>query len=111
MLDKLRVHGFRSLVNTEVSLCPFTIMIGKNGAGKTSILDVIQLIGKFARGGASRAFGPPPWSLSWQRTKAIGRILSTDFELHVTTKAGTLYRYTLKLSEKQEEVTVEEERL
>src|SRR5205823_792815 len=61
--------------------------------------------------GAARAFGPPPWSLGWQRTKGIGRIETTDFELRVTTPAGSHYAYTLRLAEKDIEAQVKEERL
>ena len=63
MLELLKVHGFRTLINTEIRFDPLTIMIGKNGVGKTSILDSLQLLGNFSRGGIDRAFGPPPWSL------------------------------------------------
>jgi predicted ATPase len=111
MLDKLRVHGFRTLFNTEVRFSPFTVMIGKNGVGKTALLNVVEIIGKVARGGAQRAFGPPPWSLGWQRTKGIGRIHTTDFDLVVTTEPGKSYEYTLKLNERDGEAVVEEERL
>ena len=51
MLERLKVHGFRTLVDTEIEFDPLTIMIGRNGAGKTTILDSLQLLGNFARGG------------------------------------------------------------
>ena len=81
MLEKLKVHGFKALLDMEVSFEPLTILIGKNGAGKTSILDALQLIGNFARGGVSRCFGPPPWSLGWQRTRGFGTFSTVRFEL------------------------------
>jgi predicted ATPase len=111
MLEKLAAHGFRTLVHTEVSFQPLTILIGKNGAGKTTILDVVQLIGKFARGGATRAFGPPPWSLGWQRTKGIGTISTVDFTMVVSSQDKERYRYDLRLNERNQQVKVEEERL
>jgi predicted ATPase len=112
MLERLKVHGFRTLVNAEIKLTPLTIMIGKNGAGKTTILDVLQLIGKFARGGPERAFGPPPWSLGWQRTKGVGFIQTVDIELDITAD-GKSYRYHLRLDERSRggDAFVREERL
>jgi predicted ATPase len=86
-------------------------MIGKNGSGKTSILDCLQIIGNFARGGANRAFGPPPWSLSWQRTKGMGTFLSMRFDCWVTIPDGGKYRYYLSISESKGQARVEEERL
>ena len=41
MLERLKVHGFRTLVDTEIRFDPLTIMIGKNGTGKTTILDMM----------------------------------------------------------------------
>jgi ABC-type ATPase involved in cell division len=110
MLKKLHVHGFRTLVETTVDFSPLTIMIGKNGAGKTSILDALQIMGNFARGGVERAFGPPPWSLGWQRTKGIGRIHAVRFEVEIEV-GDTCYKYTLTLDEHDGRVRVEEERL
>lgn len=109
MLKRLKVDGFRTLVNTEVRFDPLTIMIGRNGAGKTTILDSLQLLGNFARGGVGRAFGPPPWSLSWQRTKGVGWVPIVKFVVQVTT--GDSYTYSLGLSEKEREPLVTEERL
>ena len=111
MLKTLKVHGFRTLVNTDITFSPMTVMVGKNGVGKTSLLDVIQIIGKFARGGCERAFGPPPWSLGWQRTKGIGTISTVDFEAEIATSTGNEYRYRLKLNERKGRPIVEEERL
>jgi hypothetical protein len=111
MLEKLQAHGFRTLVDTEVRFDPLTIMIGKNGAGKTAILDALQLIGNFARGGVDRAFGPPPWSLGWQRTKGIGSIHAMRFDLQLSVNQQCRYRYLLSLHEHQGEPKVGEERL
>ena len=110
MLEKLKVHGFKALLDTEVSFEPLTILIGKNGAGKTSILDALQLIGNFARGGVSRCFGPPPWSLGWQRTRGFGTFSTVRFELEVSVLDSS-YRYLLALFEKDGSTRIDEERL
>jgi predicted ATPase len=111
MLEKLHVHGFRTLVETDIHFDPLTIMIGKNGVGKTSILDVLQIIGNFARGGVDRAFGPPPWSLGWQRTKGVGEIPIVRFEVEVKATKEQRYKYTLALGESGGQAMVKEERL
>jgi predicted ATPase len=111
MLNKMTVHGFRTLVNTEVTFSPRTIIIGRNGTGKTTLLNVVQLIGKFARGGVTRAFGPPPWSLGWQRTRGLGQFATTDFKLSVTPKGKQQYHYTLRLSESDGSAVIREESL
>jgi len=43
----LSVQGYRSLVDVSVQLHPLNVLIGPNGSGKTSVLEVIQIL-KFA---------------------------------------------------------------
>lgn len=111
MIKELRVQGFKTLIDTSISFDPFTILLGKNGAGKTAILDSLQTLGNFARGGVDRAFGPPPWSLGWLRTRGIGTVPNVRFELTVSIPSGKEFIYYLSLSERGQTPTVEEERL
>ena len=46
----LRIQGFRRLQDVEIQLRPLCVMIGANGAGKTSILDVLSLLANSAAG-------------------------------------------------------------
>ena len=43
-LAKLRVAGYRSLVDTVMPLRPLTVMIGPNGSGKTAVLEIVMLL-------------------------------------------------------------------
>jgi predicted ATPase len=111
MIKELRVYGFKTLVDCTVHFEPLTIMIGKNGAGKTAILDSLQVLGNFARGGAKRAFGPPPWSLGWLRSRGVGDVASVRFRLSVEPTSEESYQYSLSLDERGTETKVREERL
>ncbi|MDR2165249.1 MAG: AAA family ATPase [Zoogloeaceae bacterium] len=46
----LRVKGFRHLRDLDLSLKPLNVLIGANGVGKTSILEVIRLLAASAEG-------------------------------------------------------------
>ncbi|MEO7142509.1 MAG: AAA family ATPase [Bryobacteraceae bacterium] len=48
--NDLSIHGFRRLHNVQLPLRPLCVMIGGNGAGKTSVLDVLTLLADSARG-------------------------------------------------------------
>lgn len=48
MLTRLRVKGFKNLVDTEVRFGPFTCVAGSNGAGKSNLFDVIAFINDLA---------------------------------------------------------------
>ena len=45
----LKVQGFRRLADVELPLRPLSVMIGANGAGKTSVLDVLSLLASSAQ--------------------------------------------------------------
>lgn len=51
----LTIHGFRRLYDAQLSLRPLSVMIGANGTGKTSILDVLSMLAKSAQGKLSDA--------------------------------------------------------
>ena len=48
--QNLSIHGFRRLKNVRFPLRPLCVMIGANGSGKTSVLDVMSLLANSARG-------------------------------------------------------------
>jgi predicted ATPase len=48
MLTRLRVSGFKNLVDVDVRFGPFTCIAGANGAGKSNLLDAILFLGALA---------------------------------------------------------------
>jgi predicted ATPase len=44
MLTSLRVKNYRSLKDMELSLGPLVVLVGANGSGKSSILDVLRFV-------------------------------------------------------------------
>lgn len=51
--DHLSVKGFRRLADLELDIRPLTVVIGANGIGKTSLLDVLSLLARSAQGAMS----------------------------------------------------------
>ncbi len=50
-LKRLRVDGFRRLCDLDLEMRDLAVLIGANGSGKTSLLDVFSLLSASARGG------------------------------------------------------------
>ncbi len=50
MFDHIRIKGFRRLVDVNLPFRPFCVLIGANGVGKTSFLDVFSLLAASAEG-------------------------------------------------------------
>ena len=48
MLTRLKVRGFKNLVNVDVSFGPFTCIAGANGVGKSNLFDAITFLSALA---------------------------------------------------------------
>jgi predicted ATPase len=56
MIESIEFTNFKALRKTTLALCPFTLLLGPNGSGKTTVLQALQTIAIFANG-ASPAGG------------------------------------------------------
>ena len=60
MLTRLHVKGYKSLIDVEVALNPLTLLFGPNAAGKSNLLDAVQLLSRLATSRTLKeAFEPP----------------------------------------------------
>ncbi len=62
MLTRLRIEGFRNLLDVDLRLGPFTCLSGRNGAGKSGIFEAIRFLCALAAGPIEEAvagLGPP----------------------------------------------------
>ena len=50
LFEKIRIQGFRRLQDVELKLRPLNVVIGANGSGKTSLLDIFSLLAASAEG-------------------------------------------------------------
>ena len=48
--ERISIQGFRRLLAVELEMRPLSVIIGANGAGKTSFLDIFSLLGSSAKG-------------------------------------------------------------
>jgi len=44
MLKRVKIQGYKSLVDIEVHLQPLSVLIGPNASGKSNFLDALQLL-------------------------------------------------------------------
>lgn len=49
-LKRLRVRGYRRLFDVDLPMKPFSVLIGKNGSGKTSFLETLSLLAASCNG-------------------------------------------------------------
>lgn len=49
MISRVRVRNFKSLRSLDLVLSNLTVLIGRNGAGKSNILDALSLLANLMR--------------------------------------------------------------
>ena len=60
MLTRIHVRGYKSLCDLELELKPLTLLFGPNAAGKSNLLDAVQLVSRLATSRTLKeAFAPP----------------------------------------------------
>ena len=60
MLSRIRVKGYKSLHDLDLELKPLTLLFGPNSAGKSNLLDAVQLLSRLATSRTLKeAFEPP----------------------------------------------------
>lgn len=75
MLTRLKVKGFKNLLDVNADFGPFTCIMGANGIGKSNVFDVIEFLSHLASGtlvdasqrvrGAAGIRGSDPRDLFW----------------------------------------------
>jgi len=94
MLSRLYATNYRCLVNFEFRPTNKQLIIGRNGVGKTAVLDVLAMLRDFAvRGLPCEGYLGGKTHTRWQD------VAEQRFELDVKGNGGT-YRYTLVVDEK-----------
>src|SRR3954452_5536026 len=43
-LKRVKIRNYKSIANCDVELGPFTILVGRNGAGKSNFLDALRFV-------------------------------------------------------------------
>ena len=60
MLKRIKIQGYKSLVDLELNLKPLSVLVGPNASGKSNFLDALQLLSRMTTCHTlEEAFGPP----------------------------------------------------
>ena len=93
MFERIYIHNYKCFINLELCLGEISLLVGTNGSGKTSVLDVMFALKKLLAGEAKitdRIAFHPSTLTRWQsQTEQL-------FEMDVRVN-GELFRYHLKI--------------
>ena len=93
--ERIHVQGFRRLSDLDLDLRPLNVLIGANGSGKTSLLDLFSLLAASASGGLSTGLselGGMTSVLSLDKAKQL------SFELMMTVTQPHINPLTYRLT-------------
>ena len=96
-VNRIGIGGFRRLVNIELETSPFMVLIGANGAGKTSFLDAMTLLSASASGELNAAISRLGGLSS---LLSRGRCDSLSLEIGMEVPGHEPLEYALELSTK-----------
>lgn len=107
--SKIKIQGFRRLRNVALDLGPLNVLIGANGAGKSTFLDSFRLLAASASGGLSAHLSAMR-GLHEQISYGGARELRMELEMQRDAKPAPLY-YSLVLESLGTGYRVSDERL
>lgn len=88
MLKRLEVKHFKSLDDFAIDFEPFTVLIGQNGSGKTTVLQALDLLGAFLKGDVNHYLERLGWDV-WDLRSVTTRLQTIRFRLEFEAKADT----------------------
>lgn len=106
-ITRLSVQGFRRLANLSLEMRPLTVVIGANGCGKSSLLDVFSLLSACADKGLKKQLRQ--WGgLSQVLTIDHGKQLFFDVDMFIQ---GASFNYSISVVPQGHGFAIEEENL
>src|SRR4051794_19522212 len=94
-LKRVKIRNYKSIASCDVELGPFTILVGRNGSGKSNFLDAIRFVGDALRDSLEHAVrGRTLWS---DVADASTELSDFQIELSVTLPSGDTATYGLRL--------------
>jgi predicted ATPase len=107
--QEISIKGFRRLADVQLELRPLTVLIGANGVGKTSVLDVFSLLASSAQGSLNTALGELGGLsavITYDRADELALGISMETEKDIQT-----HRYSLRIKPQGPSYIIEQEAL
>jgi predicted ATPase len=84
MITRVQVKNFRSLADVDVELGPLTVLVGRNGAGKSAFVDALRFLQDTLRVGLEDAVADRNGMTSLRR-RGPGKLVDVEVSLTVQT--------------------------
>ena len=102
MITRVQVKNFRNLADIDVKLGPLTVLVGRNGTGKSTFLDVLRFVRDALRLGLDTAISRRDGIGAIRRWSPRGRTYDLEISLEIEEVNGAA-RYSFLLGTGQDE--------
>ncbi len=102
MITRVQVKNFRNLADIDVQLGPLTVLVGRNGTGKSTFLDVLRFVRDALRLGLDTAISRRDGVSAIRRWSPRGRTSDIEITLEME-EADGIARYSLLIGTGQDE--------
>jgi len=110
MITELRVKNYRSFAEESVHLGRLTVLVGRNAAGKSNLVDVLRFVRDALQSGLDIAISKRGGMSALRRWSAKGRPYDVEVALHLTLdEQKASYQFTLG-SARRGDYQIKEER-
>ena len=86
-ISRIQVENFKSLVDFEMDLAKFSCLVGLNGAGKSTVLQFIDLLSQLIRGDMKGWLSERKWKATDLKSK-LTKKLNVEFCVHFCDENG-----------------------
>jgi len=103
MITRVQIKNYRSLENVDIELGGLTVLVGRNGAGKSNFVDALKFVQESLEIGIRGAVGNRNGLASLRRWSAKGR--PHEVEICISIKEGALsgtYGFVLAVSQEND---------
>ena len=107
-VNRIHIGGFRRLQNIEISMRPLMVLIGANGVGKSSFLDVMSLLSASAAGRLNKTLSNMG-GFTEVCTRGKGKTISLDAEMECP--GHEALKYHMEMTVKGQGYAIQKERL
>jgi len=88
MFKRIYINNYKCLVNFDCQIDNINLFLGKNGSGKSTVLEVLTAMQQFVcHGGKTEAVFKTESRTRWQKLNC------QDFELEIENEEGVCYKY------------------
>jgi predicted ATPase len=102
MITRVQIKNFRNLADVDVELGPLTVLVGRNGAGKSTFLDALRFVRDALRLGLDTAISQRGGISALRRWSPRGRTYDMEISLELQETDGWA-RYSFLLGTGQKE--------